>query len=147
MSKLSHRSKKITPSKWPAAGILGPDLVTFSFYSFTLKSSAMPGLSDVPYGDKVLYHCTNGMKSATNLAFDHLVATCNPGNVWTPPAAWESWDAIQCCRNISQHLRETSYFIVGDICNVLWHILRFEATSMVMALELHVKSAANSSYS
>ena len=26
--QLSHRSQKISPSKWPAAGILGPDLVT-----------------------------------------------------------------------------------------------------------------------
>jgi len=25
--QLSHRSQKISPSKWPAAGILGPDLV------------------------------------------------------------------------------------------------------------------------
>ena len=36
-------------------------------------------ISEVPFGDEVRYHCTNGMKSATNFSFDYQVAKCIKG--------------------------------------------------------------------
>ena len=34
--QLSHRSQKISPSEWPAASILGPDLVEYLFVMLLL---------------------------------------------------------------------------------------------------------------
>jgi hypothetical protein len=43
----------------------------------------------VEFTEKVAYYCFNGMKSQNNFDFEFQEATCNTGNIWTPPGTWE----------------------------------------------------------
>ena len=46
--------------------------------------------TEVEFGDKVKYHCFNGMKAEDEFSFDYTEATCNSGNTWTDPPFWKT---------------------------------------------------------
>ena len=81
-------------------------------------------ISEVPFGDEVRYHCTNGMKSATNFSFDFQVAKCVQGTSWAAPTtAWESCTPTNWCPAPPPE-SEQNYTVVahstgnkfGDLC-------------------------------
>ena len=51
--QLSHRSQKISPSKWPAAGILGPDLVKIQYSE--VVNPGIEGFYDILNSEETSY--------------------------------------------------------------------------------------------
>ena len=54
-------------------------------------------LTEVDLAGKVIYHCFNGMRSRSNLAFSTQEATCTEGTQWVEPATWENCTDTNYC--------------------------------------------------